>query len=210
MLKKLAFFLVICTGVACADPAVPQSYLNTVKSMLTFKHPVESKRGGGATGKVPFSDMGPGDGLLTGFSVTCAMFMGGNIIQSVQPIFLAYEGPGLGTRHGVNLKGSKTSTIEAKEGYAVGGIHMRAGMFVNGFSVTFMKVQNGSLNPRISYESEWVGDQQGGGQLTLAGDGALVVGMCGNDSGPEDRSGRICGMGLLVIPLPAVTPKRGK
>jgi hypothetical protein len=85
--------------------------------------------------------------------------------------------------------------VVAKSGYAVGAITVKAGLGVDGFSITFMKVEAGQLNPKDSYESEWIGGKGGGRPTKLAGDGGVVVGVVGKTN--KTNAG---GIGLLVLP----------
>jgi hypothetical protein len=70
-------------------------------------------------------------------------------------------------------------TVKAKEGYAVGSITVKAGLFVDGISVTYMRVVNGKLVLSDSYQSEWFGRKDGGKDTTLGGDGTAVAGIIG-------------------------------
>ena len=98
-----------------------------------------------------------------------------------------------GTQRGTDV--SRLVTTVAKPGYAVGAITVKAGLGIDGFSITFMKVGAGQLDPSDSYESDWIGGKGGGKPQKLAGDGGLVVGLVGKTN--KTNAG---GIGLLVLP----------
>jgi hypothetical protein len=63
-------------------------------------------------------------------------------------------------------------------------------------SVTFMEVQEGKLDPRRAYESEWLGGMGGGDKTKLAGSGAPVVGIFGKTADGPDSA--FNGLGLVT------------
>ena len=89
--------------------------------------------------------------------------------------------------------------LRAKDGYAVGAISGKANQWCHGFSLTFMKVKpDGTLDPKDSYESEWVGYTSPKPIQKLGGDGTPVVGLAGKSNGQE-----VNGLGLLnQVPEP--------
>jgi hypothetical protein len=97
----------------------------------------------------------------------------------------------LGIQRGSEL--DRVVKVIAKPGYAVGAVTIKAGLTVDGLSVTFMKVKDGKLDPSDSYESEWVGGYGGGGPVKLAGDGSAVIGIVG-----KANAQNATGLGLLV------------
>ena len=88
---------------------------------------------------------------------------------------------------------SRLVKIVAKPNAAVGAITVKAGLGIDGFSITFMKVGAGQLDPSDSYESDWIGGKGGGRPTKLAGDGGLVVGVVGKTT--KTNAG---GIGLLL------------
>ncbi|MBI1830708.1 MAG: hypothetical protein HYR84_04570 [Planctomycetes bacterium] len=83
--------------------------------------------------------------------------------------------------------------MRARPGYAVAALNVKAGLVVNGFSVTFMRINGPALDPTDAYSSAWIGDKTGGnGPTLLAGDGTRIVGVIGT------RNVNDCtGIGLL-------------
>ena len=82
----------------------------------------------------------------------------------------------------------------SRSGYADSALTAKAGLTVDGLSVTFMKVVNGRLDPADAYESDWIGGRGGNQPIRLGGDGTLVVGMIGKSNTKKDMTG----MGLLL------------
>jgi hypothetical protein len=80
----------------------------------------------------------------------------------------------------------------AKPGYAVGGIHARVGLRVDGFEFIYMRIKGNRLDPRDYYQSEWLGAPEGGGDRQLIGQGQPVVGIYGS------YKDLLSGLGFLV------------
>ena len=145
-----------------------------------------------------FRDTAPAKGMLVGFEIGLGKWGPNDIVGAVRPIFVNERGEEvLGSQHGkVN---GQTIRIKAKPGYAVGAITAKSVAALDGFSVTFMKIEKDRLNPADKYESDWVG---GGGtlpQATVGGDGTPAIGIVGYGSDTD-----CSGMGLIFAP-----PKAG-
>ncbi len=67
----------------------------------------------------------------------------------------------------------------AKEGYAVGGLNVRAKRFVDQVQIVFLKLlPDGKLDPKDSYTSEWLGPEtKDAREVKLGGDGRPVIGI---------------------------------
>ncbi len=139
---------------------------------------------GGAFDPV-FRDMAPPGGRLIGFEIGLGKFVNSELIHAIRPIYWTPKGEALGVQRGTDL--SKMVTIKAKGGYAVGSVTARAGMNLDGMSVTFMRVQGDRLVTTDSYESEVVG-HKGGREIKLGGTGSIVTGIVGK-AGPKNSSG---------------------
>lgn len=151
-------------------------------------------------GDVPFEDMARTGGLLVGFEVSYDKFFNNFRIKSVQPIYQALNGRESGAVHAGPV-GVDTHQIVARPGYAVGAITVKSGLTVDGFSVTFMKINKDGLDARDSYTSEWQGGPGGGSKATLGGDGSFVVGVYGKLSKDKDpKKLVVCSMGLVTVP----------
>jgi hypothetical protein len=131
--------------------------------------------------------------LLIGFQVGLGKFIDNAIVDAIRPIFLTKQGEKLGAWQG--SAPANPITVKAKAGYAVGGIDIRTGLAIDGFSLTYMKVQGGRLDPGDTYKSDWVAGN-GGGPATIGGRGQLVVGICGH---LNDRRSP-CSLGLIAVP----------
>lgn len=139
-----------------------------------------------------FQDQAPDGGLLIGLEVGTTPGFGSQIVQTVRPIFRATDRKELlGDQHGSEPK--LLVAAKAKEGYAVGGIIVKAGLYVDGLSVVFMRVNDGTLDESDSYESEWFGGTGGGAKKKLGFGGTPVIGIIGRF---DER--RCTGLGLLM------------
>ena len=145
----------------------------------------------GATSDPTFKDQTLAGGVLIGFDVGLGQAFGVELVRAVQPRYRTPNGEVMGRRFGTDF--TKTISVKAKPGYAVGAINVKAGLVVNGFSVTFMRLKGNALDPADSYRSAWIGDKTGGsGPTVLGGDGTLILGIIGK------RTARDCnGLGLL-------------
>ncbi len=145
----------------------------------------------GATSDPTFRDQAPDGGVLVGFDVGLAPAFGVELVRTIQPRYQTPKGEVMGRKFGAEF--TKTVAVKAKPGYAVGAINVKAGLVVNGFSTTFMRLNGNALDPSDSYTSPWIGDKTGGnGPTVLGGDGALIIGIIGK------RNARECnGLGLL-------------
>jgi hypothetical protein len=142
-------------------------------------------------GKDPeFKDAAPKDGVLVGVEVGLGQVFNSDIVKAVRPVYRVGEKESLGIQYGTP-SGDAVKVI-AKPGYAVGSLMVKSGLTVDGFSIKFMKLTDGKLDPKDSYESEWIGGKGGGGPVKI-GDGTLVVGLLGRTNGAKD----VTGLGLL-------------
>jgi S1-C subfamily serine protease len=140
-----------------------------------------------------FRDGAPAGGLLVGLDVGLGKFFDNDVIRAVRPIYRVGEKDSFGTQFGTELK--HVVTVLAKPGYAIGAMTVKAGLTGDGLSVTFMKIVDGKLDPKESYESEWVGGMGGGGPVKLGGDGTQVVGIVGKANATNKNA---TGLGLLM------------
>lgn len=123
----------------------------------------------------------PGDGsLLTGFLIHGGTREGNPTVGGLQPVFLGPKGRVVGSTYGTAT--NKPIAVEAKPGYAVGGIAAKAGAVVDGFEVFFMRILPGAsaLDPGDFYRSDWFGGTGGGNKRYVGSDGRPVVGISGH------------------------------
>jgi len=138
-----------------------------------------------------FKTVGPEGAILVGLEARFGKFGATDIVRAVRPIYRVNGKEEFGRQFGNDLKGSVA--LKAKEGYAVGGITGKAGWWCNGFALTFMKVKpDGTLDPKDSYQSEWVGFDGKSEVVRVTTEGAPVVGIVGKIVGPETTA-----LGLL-------------
>src|SRR5262249_40903072 len=141
-----------------------------------------------------FSDPAPANGLLVGLEIGLGKFVANDVVKAVRPVFRVGDKESLGKQQGKDT--SRVVKVIAKPGYAVGAITVKAGLVVDGMSVTFMKIGgDGRLDPKDAYESEWIGGKGGGRPERLAGNGAPVTGLIGK---ANDR-GEVTGLGLMLM-----------
>jgi len=124
-----------------------------------------------------FRDLAPKSGLLIGMEFGLGKFGRDDVIQAGRPIFRVEGQEQLGTQRGTNL--TRVVTLKAKDGYAIGAITCKSGLNFDGCSFTFMKVVDGKLDPKDTYESEWVGYAGPKRPTKLGGDGTPIVGIAG-------------------------------
>jgi hypothetical protein len=138
-----------------------------------------------------FKTIGPNGAILIGLMVRFEQFRDRDIARAVRPIYRVNGREELGQQFGNDLSGAVT--MKARDGYAVGGITGKAGLWCNGFALTYMRVKpDGSLDASDSYEGEWGGFNGRGTVIRVMGDGVPVVGIVGKIVGPKTTA-----LGLL-------------
>ena len=159
--------------------------------------PVAGGGAGGATKIVggafdpQFKDQAPDGGLLIGLEVGLGKFGANDVIKAVRPLYINAKGEEVtGTPYGKNF--SRPAMVKAKPGYAVGGLTVNAGLGIDGFTATFMRINGAKLDPKDAYQSEYIGGK-GGGRTLLGGDGTPVVGIVG-----KANQNDCTGIGLLL------------
>jgi hypothetical protein len=158
---------------------------------------------GGFFAEREFKWMAPEGGILIGFNLATSKF-GGNIdyISSLQPIYRVASGEKLGPTFGKSLP-PKFTTLKAKEGFAVGKIHVIDGGNLDQFSLTFMKVRDTGLDANGSYQSAVVGTKLDKNVENLDGKGQPIVGLHGKESG----GGSIL-IGIVIPVVESTQPKK--
>ena len=167
---------------------------------IPFARIAEAAKAGGVTksprvgggGGGPFQHTPEGGGILTGVIVTSGNYAGNHIVGSVQPIYRTPAGRTVGPRF--CNPGSPETVVEARDGYAVGGIVAKGGDRLDGFKLVFMRLKGDRLDPNDRYESDWLCGRGGGGEAPLGCDGKLVVGLHGGTGLEFD------GMGIVQYP----------
>lgn len=147
----------------------------------------------GAAFGEPFKEAPEGKAVLVGFEITQRTAFGGELIESVRPIFRLNGQQKSGSRLGGDTGAPRE--VVARDGYGVGRIEGRVGLMVNGFKITFMRLDGETLDPSDSYESPWIGHDQGGSLFELTTQGKVIRGIYGSA-----RSDWLSGFGFLVAP----------
>ena len=104
--------------------------------------------------------------LVVGFRYDVREWTGDNVLGKLEPI---YDRQPPGTQQ----------LVIARDGYAVGGLVVDAGKFVQAVRVIFMMLDGDHLDSHDSYQSEWLGNPSADEPKTLAGNGQMVVGVYG-------------------------------
>ena len=140
----------------------------------------EQKKPAGPFDDRLFRELAPENGRLIGFEVGFGALnnVRVDVIKAIRPIFRVGQKEVLGKQCGTDL--SRVTIVKAKEGYAVGGMMIRTSPFLCGLSVVFQRVgDDGKLDPRDSYQTEWIGEKSGGGERVIKADGTPVIGIAG-------------------------------
>ena len=145
----------------------------------------------GGGGDPQFKDEAPAGGLLVGFEFGLGTFANHDTIKAVRPIYRgANDEETKGKQYGTKL--DRVVTVKAKADYAVGSLTLKAGLWIDGISVTFMRVADGKLDPSDSYQSDYFGNTAGTRSI-LGGDGTPVIGISG-----KSNQNDCTGIGLLL------------
>jgi hypothetical protein len=152
----------------------------------------ETQAIGGDFANVPFKENLPAGSLLIGFHYSFGKWGQADVIDFLQAIYLTPTGEKVGPPHGKPKL--PLQMTRAKKGYAVGGMTIRGGATLDGFAMTFLKIDGEALKKDDSYKSDWIGGR-GGREGTLLGDGSLVIGICGKRF--DDT--KVGGLGLMYL-----------
>lgn len=151
-----------------------------------------------------FKSQGPAGGILIGLEAKFTRFGSHDIVRAVRPIYRVDGKEEYGKQVGGDL--TDAVLLKAKDGYAIGAITGKAQAWCHGFSLTYMKVKgDGTLDPKDSYESDWVGWN---GEMSLSrssGGGTPVVGLVGKIVGTQTTA-----LGLLFKGQEAFDPDSGR
>jgi hypothetical protein len=138
-----------------------------------------------------FTDKVPDGGWLVGFEVGTAPAFGRNMTRAIRPIYRVKQNTLYGDQQGTQL--DEVVTLKAKDGYAVGAVSVMHGLGFDGIQVTFMKIAGDKLDPKESYQSEYVGSDEKKALVKVGGDGTPIVGVVGRSNDKD-----LTGFGLLL------------
>jgi hypothetical protein len=134
-----------------------------------------------------FEDRAPQGGLLIGLELAV---VNKDSIKAVQPIYLV-QGKEV---KGAQIGGEKLNVaIKAKKGYAVSSLNVNAGLWLDGVSLTFARLNKGKLDLKDTYHSPYYGGP-GGNRSIHGGNGMNVVGVIGRRGNDNSANG----IGLLL------------
>ncbi|HTU25499.1 MAG TPA: hypothetical protein VMF30_08885, partial [Pirellulales bacterium] len=152
----------------------------------------DTKEIGSTNNKIEFSIVPEEGALLIGFDVAAD----DKRIVALRPIFFTSHGQLTGKWCGATAPKSKSKRIVAKSGYAVGAMKVKAGLWVDGFSLVFMEIGSEGLNTAGAYESDWLGRSDGARSADrVGGDGCAVIGVHGHAD-----SEQVTSLGLVLGP----------
>jgi hypothetical protein len=158
-----------------ARPKTKASLYARVRQVVRENKTEETLRLG--IGDVAYQNVPEDGSILVGMEATYVPFFNQNVIKSVRPIYQREDG----TRYDGPVCGTPTKVRErvvAKEGYAIGGAAMRAGLGIGGIQLTFMEIGPDGLNPNKTYLSKWLGTYGTDARMYL-NDGRPIVGIAG-------------------------------
>lgn len=155
--------------------------------------------------------------LLTGMVLGIGKFFDKEEIYAVRGIYRKRDGSTFeGNMYGLftdkkefkkttKSKVERTATVNARSGYAVGGISIHTGLFVDMLSIQFMRIKGTRLDPKDSYSSDIYGNVLARPGQAIGGTGAPMVGICGvKDDHIVNRLGLIA---VKTAPAPVAPPK---
>ena len=147
----------------------------------------------GGEGGYNFFEVRPEGAVLVGFEVWVGDYTDHVIIRGLRGIFQTAHGRVTGTLHG--KKTGPSTTVEAKDGYAVAAIEARGGDRLDGMQVLFWRIRgvDVSLEAEGSYESRWIGGagRQAKSPHPLTSNGNPVIGIAGASGDGVDRVGLV-------------------
>lgn len=141
---------------------------------------------GGIFANIDYSEYRDDGAILIGFEIGLGKVPDTAVVTYLRPIWLTPTGERLGTAYGRTATG--TTTVKARDGYAVGGIWIKGGGAIEGLCLTFMRRGEKHLLADDAYLSAWYGEQtrKPPGDLRT-GDGGFVIGIHGKRF--EDKGG---------------------
>lgn len=135
-------------------------------------------------------------GVLIGLQVGLKKFFNKDVVASLRPIYLTKNGEKMGDW--IGPKPANPVTVKAKPGYVVGGLTIRTGLGIDGFSLEFVKWDKDHLQVQDHSKSAWVGNETGGSPSALAVQGYFFVGITGHLGGENTP----CSLGLIAVLRP--------
>jgi hypothetical protein len=121
----------------------------------------------GGSGGAPFRSTDPQGRPVIGVRYRLGSWRDQQLVARLEPLF-----GGEPDRPG-------STSIRARQAYAVGALRVDAGEYVHAVEVVFMRIQGERLDRNDWYKSDWIGVPAGNKPKTLGGTGARVLGIYG-------------------------------
>ena len=182
--------LVAAATAVRAGPDAPDAIFAAAREAVAHGRTEKTALAGFDAGRaVVTGDDAPEGGILVGFEVGLGEWFGKPTIYALRPLYLTANGiapaqtfglprgrrgPG---QNGPRSKVTRTVTVQARAGYAVGEIAINSGLNIDGLAVTFMRIRGTALDPDQSYTEDWVGRHEIRKLKVLSGGGDPIVGV---------------------------------
>ncbi len=162
------------------NPFLPQSSSSAGESADSSARGkmVESEIVGGSGGS-PFRHVGSVEQTVVGVRYRLGQWQGKDRLGGIEPLYANSS-----LRPGWEI-------VVARDGYAVGAVQVDGDQFVNAIRLAFMRLEDGRLNTKDTYVSDWIGTPEGTHQKTLNGKGSPVVGIVGRGLAIVDAIGLV-------------------
>jgi WD40 repeat protein len=157
-------------------PADDGTLFGAIEAAIKAGTTARSRMAGGLFPSTDFEDVPVEGALLTGLEIGLGKFNTQDVIHSLRPIYQTRKGRLLGSLQG---EAPRVVTVEAKPGYAVGCLTVKAGAGLDGIVVTFMAIEGKGLSTTRFYQSEWIGGVGGVQPVYMVGDGTPIIGIFG-------------------------------
>jgi S1-C subfamily serine protease len=149
-----------------------------------------------------YEEAAPTGGRLVGMDVGLGEFFNSDVIIATRSIFRTGDKVSVSRWHGSQT--NRVVHVEAKPGYAIGAITVKAGMGADGCCVTFMRIKGDVLDPDDSYLSDWIGGYGGGGPALMSGGGRPAVALLGRENAQNSTG---LGLRFKTTDQPGVLPQ---
>ncbi|MDB5311877.1 MAG: hypothetical protein JWO38_6079 [Gemmataceae bacterium] len=180
-------FTCLYTAIASGDDRAPEAVATAVKA----KDLVDAKAVGANRGRSAYRQVPAKGWVLIGFDVGVGPAVGKDAIVTIRPLFLTADGdqvlgdevgnpPDLGGP--LDKRRARITSVvktQAKPGYAVSGISVQAGLWIDSLRITYAKIDGDHLDLKDTYTSEWAGTKDRRGEVSIDSGGRLVVGIAG-------------------------------
>jgi hypothetical protein len=184
----IAVALAVPGSLAWADG--PEPIFAAVREAVAADRIDRSEVVGFNLGPAVVRDKPPESGILVGFELGLGERLGAkSTVYSLRPLYLTPSGmkpsQTFGLAQGRTGKGknpprskvTRTVTVQAKPGYAVGAVLLDTGLTIDALAVNFMRINGTSLDPTDAYTGDWIGsrEEKKPGIVTWKGDPIVGV-----------------------------------